>query len=222
MKKLILLLLVSVSCYSHSIEYKGCVDGKLKFYYHIGHSKAINHTLTLVDKNGNALTGSCAYSKTVSASDDYTFEIPVSLCNDYTRVKIKCSAGDYTGYKTVSKSQYCSAALPIKVSNLWATVEDNVTTITWLTSSEFNFSHFEIIASNNLKEEFSQGKTNNTFFVYEGVHKYIRLKAIDLDGSYAYTSWIAIKSKEESIKFIQKTPVGNMYLKRGIKTIVND
>lgn len=219
MKKITTLLLLAISLvsHSHSISFKGCVDGKLKFYYHTGHYSAFNSRITVVDKNNNPITGSCAYNELKSITNEGYFYVPQSLCNDYTRVRIQCHAGDYTGYFTVNKPSYCQTSLPITLESFNAYREKNNVVLSWRTSNEKDFSHFEIEGGSSLEFSTLQKTLLNNATIDTSL-EYFRLKMIDLDGTFTYSKIIFVSKEEETLETLLLTlPNGKIVVKNGVK-----
>lgn len=94
--------------------------------------------------------------------------------------------------------------LPVKLLSFTSTVENNVISLAWITAKEEGFDHFEIErASDDLVFE-KIGQINGTGYNTADEHayaltdnkpvtgkNYYRLKSIDLDGSYEYSSIIS-------------------------------
>jgi len=104
--------------------------------------------------------------------------------------------------------------MPIKLLYFTANLEENRVTLTWATSKEENFDHFELErASSNLK--FSTiGNVTGAGYNTETIQKYTwednnpfagqnyyRLKAVDLDGSFEYFK-IAAASASGNRRFV--------------------
>lgn len=104
--------------------------------------------------------------------------------------------------------------LPVTLVNITAKPEQNNVQVTWQTSQESNSSHFEVQRSSNARAFTSIGKVNSHqnaasehAYVYAdnnlpGGRFYYRLKMVDLDGTYAYSSIVTTevaKSFEVSV-----------------------
>ena len=234
-KLLIVLLFLGTATMAHDTTYKKCVDGKLEYYTHVGgdHNSARFITVTYIDKNGNPLTGNCAKATQTFpiVNEAVTFRIDPVTClksdgtprYNYTRIKVVCSKGDYEEKVTVENSITCKATLPIKVYEFEAKNINNVLKLNWKTSDEVNFSHFNIEHSYDTKEFFTLGTTTFNFYSSDGDYRrhgdYVRLKCVDLDGSFSYTKIVFVKKEEYLFIPLQELPIGTLGLQNGINTI---
>ncbi len=143
------------------------------------------------------------------------------ISGDFTTVNLPAG---YTFLKNSTNFQLIksSASLPITLLNFKVQSIDNQVQLTWQTTNETNFSHFEIQRSNPLtpggeitKQKFEKigEKKSNESNNYEflditppaGVGWLYRLKMIDLDGKYSYSKTIFIENS------IEKLLVGNFF-----------
>ena len=99
--------------------------------------------------------------------------------------------------------------LPITLTNLTATKNKNVANINWTTLSEANNKGFEVEKSTDGRNftslEFvpSQGNSKNNYTTIDKAPKvgvnYYRLKQIDIDGRFTYSSIVSVKFDKEDI-----------------------
>jgi hypothetical protein len=103
--------------------------------------------------------------------------------------------------------------LPVTLISFTGKAKEKANELSWKTSSEVNFSHFEIQRSVNAKvfekigNQASNESGNYTFLDSDsrGGKAYYRLKMIDLDGTYGFSRIISIENDAE------KAVVGNFY-----------
>jgi trimeric autotransporter adhesin len=129
--------------------------------------------------------------------------------------------GSFSGFFTTTASN----PLPVKLISFSGKNTEKGNELTWKTSNEKNFSHFEIERSSPLTpgggisnekfEKIGEIKSNKSE-IYEFLDisnqisqnsnlNYYRLKMIDLDGKFSFSKIISIENK------IGKTNVGNFY-----------
>lgn len=99
-----------------------------------------------------------------------------------------------------------AAALPVELSNFVASFKNNLVTLTWQTATEINSYCFEVERSNDNTTWVKIGSVNaggnsNKVLNYEYFDNittdgkyYYRLKQIDLDGSFKYTSIVEVNA----------------------------
>jgi Secretion system C-terminal sorting domain len=116
-------------------------------------------------------------------------------------------------------SPYAST-LPVRLISFTSKNTGNGNELTWKTSSEVNFSHYEVERSENAEAFEKIGKVDgNKLEVYEFIDKnpsyiinhssiFYRLKMVDLDGTSAYSKIIVLKTEniDKSIGQIYPNP----------------
>ena len=162
--------------------------------------------------NNDGLPGS--YS---TPATDYTGNIISTIWNgNYWEIKL--STTGFSGFLVSGTA----TPLPVNLISFTGKSTENGNLLTWKTSSEKNFSHFEIERSSlapggrTTSGKFekigtkNQNESNNYEFLdisspIGGGGGYYRLKMIDLDGNYNFSKIISIENSTE------KTTVGNFY-----------
>ena len=107
-------------------------------------------------------------------------------------------------------NQY-TMALPVKLNNFSAKLNNQTVLLNWTTAQEINTSHFEIEYSNNANEfkkvaTIEASGNSNTQKNYganhtinkESVH-YYRLKMVDKDGKFSYSEIVRLKSDTKGL-----------------------
>jgi Concanavalin A-like lectin/glucanases superfamily/Secretion system C-terminal sorting domain len=109
-------------------------------------------------------------------------------------------------------SSMASIALPVKLMSFTATLNNNQTHLNWQTAQEQNSSHFEIERSTDGIHFFEIGKVNasgNTSISKDYAYNdklsitvllepkiYYRLKSVDIDGKFTYSSIVVVLLKK--------------------------
>jgi glucose/arabinose dehydrogenase len=105
------------------------------------------------------------------------------------------------GAGTLSKIKASGASLPVRLESISAKVEACIVNVQWRTGDESNFSHFELERSKDLKAFESITAINatgpNSLYRYTDPSPfstpfYYRLKMIDENGTFAYSSIIVV------------------------------
>ena len=109
--------------------------------------------------------------------------------------------------------------LPVKLLSFGGSYHDNVSSLSWETESEVNFDHYEIERSTNGSDYAYAGRiaaqSGDSKKLYEftdnlsstsGNLFYYRLKMIDIDGKYKFSSVILIRKDARSINGISVSP----------------
>jgi trimeric autotransporter adhesin len=137
------------------------------------------------------------------------------------KIRVQIS-GDYIGPARINTNQtvifeLAAAPLPIRLLSFAAKQVDKVVNLNWRTSTETNFSHFEIQKSEANKEFGTIGKvTGNNQSNYnftdtnptEG-NNYYRLKMVDLDGSSAFSKTISVNYEKNGYYLSIENPAKN-------------
>jgi hypothetical protein len=131
----------------------------------------------------------------------------------YSGSRIRADAGISFALKQL-------APLPVRLISFTGKSTEIGNELTWKTSTEVNFSHFEVERSENAKTFEKIGKVDgNKGEIYEFIDKnsspiihhlslFYRLKMVDLDGTFAYSKIIALNAEnsENSIGQIYPNP----------------
>ena len=108
--------------------------------------------------------------------------------------------------------------LPVKLLSFSGSYSDNATSLSWETESEVNFDHYEIERSTNGSDYAYAGKVaaqeGNSRKQYSYTDKiassgnifYYRLKMVDIDAKFKYSSVIVIRRDARSINGISISP----------------
>ena len=104
---------------------------------------------------------------------------------------------------TLSTSVLVTGSLPVTFTSFTGIIKDNKTALTWTTVNEVNNSHFVVECSTNGRNYDSVGRvqagssTSNTYSFNENntnATSYYRLKQVDFNGAYIYSSVITLKN----------------------------
>jgi hypothetical protein len=124
-------------------------------------------------------------------------------------------------------SNICSIALPLHLINISALKENEFVIINWETDNEFNVDHFDIERSingrnfqriNNMPAK-NQAAVNR--YQYEDLHptqgiNFYRIKMVDLNGTYKYSTIIKINMNTLSIFQVFPNPARNIVVLSGL------
>jgi hypothetical protein len=108
---------------------------------------------------------------------------------------------------TLTKAIAVSGALPVTFTNFTGVIKDNKAALSWSTAHEMNNSYFIIERSLNGRSFDSVGRvqagsgSSNTYSFSENnsnATSYYRLKQVDVNGSYLYSTVIALKNAGSS------------------------
>jgi SdrD B-like domain len=112
-------------------------------------------------------------------------------------------------------------ALPVTLVSFTGKATDEVVNLTWKTSNEQNFNHFEVERSSDSKEFGSIGTVEaNTSNIYSlqdrnpmsGIN-YYRLRMVDNDGSYTHSKVISVNfNKNESFVTVENPAVNGEFM----------
>ncbi len=115
-----------------------------------------------------------------------------------------------------------AVTLPVTFMNFNGTVKDNTVLLSWATSNELNNKGYDVERSINGKDfsaigfvEGNGSTTNVNNYTYNDIGKlpagslYYRLKQIDLDGTYEYSSIIKVDIDNEFSFNVYPNPVAN-------------
>jgi hypothetical protein len=104
---------------------------------------------------------------------------------------------------TLSASVLVTGSLPVNFTSFTGIIKDNKTALSWSTVNEVNNSHFVVERSANGRHYDSVGRvqagssTSNTYSFNENntnATSYYRLKQVDINGAYLYSSVITLKN----------------------------
>jgi hypothetical protein len=184
-------------------------------------------TPTLTDNSnfasvsGNVITGDLVQdinSKEpvlVSFTGKYVSSVTLTYCNAAGTQADPVSQAYHIGGLT------WDGPLPVILTSFQGQLSQNGVTINWQTSTETNSERFDVQRSANLVSYETIGsllaaKTSESTQVYEVVDttpieglNYYRLKMIDLDGTFAYSSPIAVTYQKNEVYFNLVSTSGN-------------
>ncbi len=132
--------------------------------------------------------------------------------------------------KTWSEVTTNTTALPVTIKELALTTKNNVSTISWASETEVNFSKFVVMFSANGTDFNEVGtimaKGNNSKYNFNYSHSgegYFKLKMVDLDGSFVYSKTLHSKAKSLSVQ-VGPNPVTDKLnitdMPEGVNTVV--
>jgi hypothetical protein len=116
-----------------------------------------------------------------------------------------------------------SGLLPISLINFTAAKQTNEVLLQWQTNTEINFSHFEVERSTNgysfelVDKVFAHNTTGNNNYQLTDIEawasdvRYYRLKLIDNDGKFKYSTIIRLSNKQQSGVSIYPNPVKDIF-----------
>jgi glucose/arabinose dehydrogenase len=119
-----------------------------------------------------------------------------------------------------------SGSLPVTLLSFNAKQEDGATDLTWTTEEEENLSHYEVQYSTNGVDFQTAGKvtaTGASSYAYAHEHTlsstlYYRLKIVDTDNSFKYSTIIKVEPLQVLIKgFVQPNIIQNNVLRINLK-----
>jgi hypothetical protein len=109
--------------------------------------------------------------------------------------------------------------LPVRLNSFTGSLYNNIATLNWDASSETNFSHYEIQRSSNgssfatIGNKSAAGGTGRNNYQYadnlavvSGNVFYYRLKIVDLDGRFEYSSVIMVRKDQKSMTGLAVNP----------------
>ena len=134
-------------------------------------------------------------------------------CNDCSNVNNLTSSSVDLGYfKTTGSSSFvdvqCQVVLPVELISFDVKKKDNYIEVNWITGTEINNSHFEILVSNNgtdwesIKTVEGMGNTYDLTYYYETVQTnktYFKLKQVDYDGTTSYSNIKYVSTDKQPI-----------------------
>lgn len=143
-------------------------------------------------------------------------------------LKDNCIRGDvfvntYNTMTGITKRRSClpfptCGVVPVKLIGFSGKTNDQINNLYWTTTSEENFSHFEVERSNdgstynsfarlNSKGSFGRGATYslNDAYPFAG-YSFYRLKMIDKDGSFSYSDIVRLETSRKSVALTMLYP----------------
>lgn len=102
----------------------------------------------------------------------------------------------------------CQVPLPVELISFDVKKRDGFIEVNWITGSEINNSHFEILVSNNgtdwepIQTVIGMGTTHDLTYYYETVQTnktYFKLKQVDYDGTTSYSKIKYVSADEQPI-----------------------
>jgi len=118
---------------------------------------------------------------------------------------------------------YSNSSLPVVLENFSLISQTSITSLEWSTASETNFSHFVLERSydgNNWESMDKIYGTNSTSgadytnsFPSSSIDSYLRLKMIDLDGTFYFSNTLSVTSHQDIRKSVYPNPaIDKLYL----------
>lgn len=139
-----------------------------------------------------------------------------------------------TGQNTEYNLGFSANPLPLSLLFFSGKSTENGNELTWQTTNETNFGHFEIQRSNDAKHfekigEMKSNESNNYEFsdnsqlaTQNSQLIYYRLKMIDLDGKYTYSKIINVQNENKSTFTVYPNPViDNLNISASLKEAGN-
>jgi hypothetical protein len=196
-----------------TFKYSVIIDGNIVGYIQ-GPTISNDQTAprTLFDGNGVALSN-IVIGHTTEDTFAFLSDIPVSnvkIRHEFTEGLQDVGERDPHGLDNFVYSTTGPCALPINLINFKSQQVDKQINLSWKTSHERDFSHFEIEKSYDTNEFIKIDRINSSnSSVYNSTDynpnigpNYYRLKMIDLDGTSKYSNIISIDYDENS-QFLQ-------------------
>lgn len=156
-------------------------------------------------------------------TDDLSFNISeLGTATCYSRCARVVGCTSFYGEASIT-AQPC-ILLPVELTRFSGNAEGCNIGLSWSSSSEENFSHYELERSNDsrtfelIKTVQGSGSLDGSSYFFNdkkaGINNYYRLKMIDFDETYAYSEIINVNSNCEIIKNIIAfpNPVGDTYI----------
>jgi CshA-type fibril repeat protein len=163
------------------------------------------------------VSGSAVTSVTVAGQGTYTVNTSTGVVtftplSGFTQSSVKYiirdTQGGQSGQATIS---VILCALPVTLSNFTARADQNVIHLSWKTSAETNFDHFELERTTDPRDRFDylatiapRADAKGGTYTYQDaaiqpeIYYYYRLKLVDLDGSVAYSAIVSARQKTEN------------------------
>lgn len=123
-----------------------------------------------------------------------------------------------------------TAVLPVSIKDLKLTTKNNISSISWASETEVNFSKYVVLFSTNGTDFKEVGtvvaKGNNSNYSFNYAHigdGYFKLKMVDLDGSFVFSKILHAKTKAILIQVGPNPVVDKLYvtnMPEGINTAV--
>lgn len=212
----------------------------------IGHPNGSSTTLTkkwdLVDPTNAAFTGSVngvafdPFGSLYITTAAGLYFIDQTTVNSVAIIPtVQCSlVVSQTGLQDLASNYFPSTStLPISLSGFSGYLKNDITTLNWQSNYEINFSHFEIERSND-GINFSNigfkvpvpGNGGSSAYQFmddlsavSGKVFYYRLKMIDIDGKFTYSSTILIRRDTKSLSTVSLSP--NPIVNRTATALIN-
>ncbi len=161
--------------------------------------------------NANIITGSNAVNTTYTTSNDLNFFGP------YLSGRDNGDNAYFDNFNIAMANAASGAPLPVTLTYFKGNVQDNLVNLSWETSEEKNFSHYEIERStdgkayntvNEVKGKgaYSEYDVNDNISGISASTMYYRLKAVDADGSFKYSSVVRLSNKAEGLGEVSAYP----------------
>jgi len=117
------------------------------------------------------------------------------------------------GNATIATSYITNIAMPASLGFLKGDIKNNVANITWLSTTEVNFSHYDVEASVNTLEwtkvaSVTAKGSNSNYSASTAITKntWYRLKLVDKDGAYTYSNSILLRTSTRKSLELMNNP----------------
>lgn len=168
-----------------------------------------------------------------SSEDEVVVNIPVKATTPRSSTLAQAGAyiqndgGDWTnvspGWDVSTSVTVAATPLPVKLANISAKAVEDAILVSWKTTEEVNFDHFELQSSVSPKTGYKHlstiattGNNKGNDYTYtdreaeSGMPVYYRLKMIDKDGSFAYSRIVTAELSGELIASIYPNPASHV------------
>jgi Secretion system C-terminal sorting domain len=136
---------------------------------------------------------------------------------------VECSlVSTLTGVQDLASNVFpTQSTLPVTLLNFSASYKNGVTTVSWETENEVSFSHYEVERRSasggsgfvSVASKIAQGNTGKSTYTYpDNISAlsdnvvYYRLKMVDKDGHFKYSSVIMVRKEQKMITGIMVSP----------------
>jgi Secretion system C-terminal sorting domain len=191
-----------------------------------GTSTTLTKKWDLVNQNGNNFSGSVngvafdALGSLYISTSAGLYYINQNTVNTATGT-VQCSlVRTVSGLTDLGSNLFPQqSALPVRLTSFSGSYQNQKTTLNWETEAEVNFDHFEIERSSNGSDYVPIGSKPATGSAGKQVYQFVddlsaisgrvftyRLKMVDIDGRFKYSTIILIRKETNNIKSITITP----------------
>ncbi len=192
-----------------------------------GNSTSLALQWTLLDQNGNNFTGTVngvafdQFGSLYISTGDGLYYIDQSTVNGPVGT-VQCRlVQSISGLQDLASNFFPQqTTLPVTLLSFTASLRNDITTVSWEVENEINFSHYELERSTsssngfaNIASKNAMGSTSRSTYQHAdnlapvaSAVVYYRLKMVDIDGKYKYSSVVMVRKGERSITGITINP----------------